>query len=118
MDYLTKFKARIKRKQESRLNIAKEVKRTRNGLGWGKRGNHIARYWIVDAPQKPSVKYFRKKALRNARKAKVKTWHNPLDSEYYSACGFDDMMCAIIDDAQESRLELALDYLIAKRLLK
>lgn len=55
--------------------------------------------------QRLSKRALRQEAIECARFARS-SWHNPLDTEYYSACGYDDYQSESRDQALEYGAEL------------
>jgi len=64
-------------------------------------------------PFRPTLQNFRE-AARNRLEYSYSDWHNPLDTEYYSACGYDDMQGERRDAARSE----AVEYFRAWKALK
>lgn len=63
-----------------------------NGVKRVRLVNRLARDLVKHIPylQKPTFKVLRQEALELLEFSRTR-WSNPYDTEYYSACGFDDM---------------------------
>lgn len=71
-------------------------------------------YGDYPAPIKPTARNLRRAALSELRYARS-YWCNPYDSEYYSACGYDDLQAERRSEARRWGTALAATYFDLKR---
>lgn len=87
-----------------------------HGIGWSvRKQNNLVREACrrFPAPFRPTLENFRR-AARDQLAYSYEDWNNPLDTEYYSACGYDDYMY----EKREWARSAAVEYFRAWRVLR